>query len=350
VLEALAREPLPDIRVTLVTPYRTQIYSGMLPGWVAGHYRFDECGIPLDKLAVAAGAALLCTHVRSIDANAKRVHLRGGDAIDYDFLVVDIGSAIRTDTILGEPEHVVPVRPAQNFATRYRRFVGENLPGNVAVVGAGMGSFEIACAISHSLGHRNAVTLFAGRNGLVPSLSRVLRTRLLGALGARGVNVVNEDIRRTGKTHVETPDGKRFVTSLVILATGPQAPQLLRDSTGLELDEQGYLKVDRCLRSHGHPELFAAGDCVSLPFPKIAKSGVYAVRQGPILAHNVRAAITQNKLQRFRPQRRTLYLMSTGEQNAVGAWGPFWWEGKWVWKWKDRIDRKFVQRFRGGRQ
>jgi NADH dehydrogenase FAD-containing subunit len=145
-------------------------------------------------------------------------------------------------------------------------------------------------------------------------------------------------------THVETSSGKRFAASLVVLATGPQAPQILGGS-GLDLDSAGYLKVDAHLRSLSHADVFAAGDCTSLSFVKTIRSGVYAVRQGPVLAHNVRAAMSKGVLRRFHPQRRALYLIATGARHAVATWGPFSWEGEWVWKWKDRIDRRFVQRF-----
>ncbi|TAM55895.1 MAG: FAD-dependent pyridine nucleotide-disulfide oxidoreductase [Paraburkholderia sp.] len=347
-LEALVHDPLPDIRVTLVSPYRMQIYSGMLPGWIAGQYRLDECQIPIEKLAMAAGAAFRCAHAYGIDADARCVRLRGGEIIDYDFLAVDIGSEVRTDAILCESEHVVPVRPAQRFVERYQRFTDATDVASIAVVGGGMASAEIACALRHALADRHEVTIFAGGKGLLPSSLHALRDRILRALRAYRVKVVNEEVRRADDTGVETSVGNRFAASFVVLATGPQAPQVLHRSRGIALDESGYLKVDSTLRSLNHPEIFAAGDCTSLPSLKI-KSGVYAVRQGPVLAHNVRAAMTHRRLQRFHPQRRTLYLVSTGARHAVGTWGPLSWEGDWVWKWKDRIDRRFVRRFSGSR-
>lgn len=344
VLEALARDPLKDCKVTLVSPHHAQIYSGMLPGWIAGHYQLDECQIPLDRLAAAAGADFVHASARSIDAGHRRICLCGGTTISYDLLAVDIGSAIRTDALLCEPEYVVPVRPAQVFAERYRRFVRAGNTGPVAIIGGGMGSVEIACALRHALGQGIEVKAFVGRNGLVPSHPRALRARLLHTMQGNGVDVIADNVRRVDATHVETPAGKRFAASFVVLATGPQAPQLLRGS-GLELDSGGYLKVDACLRSLSHPDVLAAGDCASLPFHNVTRSGVYAVRQGPILARNIRAAMTEGALQRFRPQRRALYLISTGPRYAIATWGSLSVEGEWVWKWKDRIDRRFVRRF-----
>ncbi|TAM85111.1 FAD-dependent pyridine nucleotide-disulfide oxidoreductase [bacterium] len=344
VLEALAHDPLEDCKVTLVSPWCGQIYSGMLPGWVAGHYRLDECQIPLDQLAAAAGADFLHTPACSIDANHRRICLGGGNTISYDVLAVDIGSAIRTDAILCEPEYVVPVRPAQLFAERYRRFVCTGDSGPIAVVGGGMGSVELACALRAGLGQGIEITAFVGRSGLVPSHPRPLRARLLHTLQNRDVAVITDEVRRVDATHVETRAGRRFPTSFVVLATGPQAPHLLHGS-GLKLDSAGYLKVDACLRSLSHPDVLAAGDCASLPFDKITRSGVYAVRQGSVLARNIRAVMTTGVLHRFRPQRRALYLISTGTRHAIGTWGPWSFQGEWVWKWKDLIDRQFVRRF-----
>jgi pyridine nucleotide-disulfide oxidoreductase family protein len=344
VLEALAHSPLHDCQITLVSPWHEQMYSGMLPGWIAGHYRLDECQISLDRLATAAGADFLCTAARSIDADRKRVCLDGGSTISYDLLVVDVGSALRTETLLCESEYAVPLRPAHHFAERYRRFVVGDGAGPVAVVGGGMGGVEVACALRSAPGRNIEVKAFVGQSGLAPNQSRPLRTRLFHALERRGVEVITETVRQADSTHVETPEGRRYEASFVVLATGPQAPRLLYGS-GLELDPAGYLKVDACLRSLSHPDVLAAGDCASLPFRSVIKSGVYAVRQGPVLAHNVRAVVTGRTLRRFRPQRRALYLISTGPRHAIATWGPFSWEGEWVWKWKDSIDRRFVQRF-----
>src|SRR5260370_4351594 len=151
----------------------------MRAGWIGGHYQLDECQIPLDRLAAAAGAHFLHTPARSIDASHRRIRLGGGNTISYDLLVVDIGSAIRTDAILCEPEYVVPVRPAQLFAERYQRFVRARDAGPVAVVGGGMGRLEIACALRNALGQAIEVKAFVGRNGLVPSHPPFLPPRLL---------------------------------------------------------------------------------------------------------------------------------------------------------------------------
>lgn len=172
----------------------------------------------------------------------------------------------------------------------------------------------------------------------------LLKTQLKNALNARGVTLVDEDACRVSDQWVETTSVRHLEAALVVLATGPHAPGLLR-SSGLPLDEEGYLNVDTSLRSTGSKAVFAAGDCARFPNDVVVRSGVYAVRQGPILAHNLRAALMGGSSEEFRPPRRALYLIATGTRHAVATWGRWSWEGAWVWRWKQHIDRRFVRRF-----
>jgi len=102
------------------------------------------------------------------------------------------------------------------------------------------------------------------------------------------------------------------------------------------------------LQSRSHPNVFGAGDCVSNPDRPHPRAGVFAVKAAPVLAANLRAALQGAPLTRFKPQRRFLALISTGERHAVGVWNGFAWQGRWAWRWKDRIDRRFVARYRVG--
>ncbi len=345
VLESLADSPLPDVRVTLVSPYRLQIYSGMLAGWIAGHYPLAACAIALDRLAAAAHAEFLCIRACEIETASRCIRLADNWTIDYDLLSIDIGSDVSIDRLQYASDRVAPVRPLQRFAERYRQYTvnGKNEP--IAIVGGGMAGIEIACALRVASGYRADVTLLAGRDGIVPTQNSTLKTRLKNALKARGVMIVDEDACGVDDVRVETSSGQHLAAALVVLATGPQAPSLLRGS-GLPLDEAGYLTVDASLRSTGSTAVFAAGDCARFPDDGVVRSGVYAVRQGAILAHNLRAVLMGGSLQDFHPQRRALYLIATGSRHAVATWGPWSWEGEWVWWWKRHIDRRFVCRFR----
>lgn len=344
VLEALAAATVHDVRVTLVSPYRLQFYSGMLSGWICGQYPLEACTIPLDRIAKAAGAEFRCTGAYAIEPQTRRVRLADGQTLDYDLLAIDVGSAVRNELLHCAPNQLTPARPAQDFVERYGAFSRDTIRKPVVVIGGGMGGIEIACALRIASGYRAEVTLLAGSHGVVPRESEALKLRLRRALEKRGVTVLNDDALRVNDVGIETVRGKFLVAGFVVLATGPQPSPLLKRS-GLPLDAAGYLRVDASLRCAGEPAVFAAGDCASLPFDGIARSGVYAVRQGPVLAHNLRAVLTGGTLRPYRPQRRALSLVATGPRHAVAAWGSWSWSGTWLWWWKRHIDCGFVRRF-----
>jgi NADH dehydrogenase FAD-containing subunit len=140
--------------------------------------------------------------------------------------------------------------------------------------------------------------------------------------------------------------GGRVAADLVIWATGAAPPDLVRDSP-LERDAGGFARVRSTLEVVGAPDLFAAGDCAALEdHPWVPKAGVYAVRQGPVLEANLRARLRGDALRAYRPQREFLALINLGQRRALGTkWGIAL-AGRWVWCAKDRIDRRFVRRFR----
>ena len=132
---------------------------------------------------------------------------------------------------------------------------------------------------------------------------------------------------------------------MALLAIGTRAPDWLAGS-GLALDAEGFIATAPTLQSLSHPEVFAAGDVASRPDAERPKSGVYAVRAGPPLARNLGQAIAGRPLQRYTPQRRSLNLLACGDRYAIASWGRWSFEGRWVWRWKDHIDRAFVAGYR----
>jgi NADH dehydrogenase FAD-containing subunit len=220
------------------------------------------------------------------------------------------------------------------------------LPGfRVAVVGAGAAGVEIALAVRHAFDRERIdgeVCLVAPRNRFLVGHGPGARRRLAG--WARRVGVVLRDGHALGdRERLLLGDGSTLPTDCVIAATGAAPPGWLKGS-GLTLDRQGYVAVDSRHRSLSHAEVFAAGDVCSRDDPHFARSGVHAVRAGPVLASNLVATLSGGRLREYRPRRRSLYLLACGPRSAVVSWGNLSVGGAWAWRWKDRIDRRFVER------
>jgi selenide,water dikinase len=309
-----------NLDVTLVSESPMHTYSGMVPGVVAGHYNAKDAQIDLERLARRAGAAFLQARVEQVSAGTKQVVLAGGLLLRYDVLSLNLGSM---------PAGASPVKPFDRFLARWRELRSQG-PVRVAVVGAGAGGAELAMAMKHALGQAGGgtVEVFAER---FPFEGR-LAQRVRNALERRGIPL------RIG----EAP-GEGYAE--VFHATGPSAPAFLRES-GLACDAQGFVRVDASLRSVSHRDVFAAGDCASLEGAALPKSGVYAVRQGPVLAENLKRAVRGMALQDYEPQAAALSIFSCGNQYAIASRGGWSAEGGWVWRWKDWLDRRWVGRFR----
>jgi len=245
----------------------------------------------------------------------------------------------------------VPLRPLERFVAHGAQWLQQRVPARSAtaltIVGGGAGGVELALAVAWRAGHGGPparVRLVSGRAGVAPALARAARAHLHAALDAAGIEVVARDAREIIPGGLLTDDGMQVPGDLTWVATGAAAARWPGES-GLAVDPLGFIAVDARLQSRSHPDVFAAGDCASRADAPRPRSGVYAVRAGPVLAENLRRAALGQPLRAWQPQRHALYLLATGGQHAVATWGPLTAAGRWAWRWKDRIDRRFIARY-----
>ncbi|MGZ8259008.1 MAG: FAD-dependent oxidoreductase [Caldimonas sp.] len=338
--------PLAGCELCVVSPQALSPYSGMVPGWLAGLYRFEETCIDFGALAASAGALFVADELVGLDPQRGEVRLRGGDVLGWDVLSLDVGSTLTPPATRDDAStRMLPLRPLGGLRQAWDamladpRLAAGDAPIRVTAVGGGAAGFESILATLARLralrpGRRIEGGLVTASETLLPDLAPRAQRSAAAALAAAGV---------------EVRCGRRFdaaaarASDLVLWATGAEAHPW-QAASGLAVDAGGFVRVDRQLRSCSHPQVHAAGDCAAWPEP-LPKSGVVAVRMGPVLSRNLRAALGDGAAVEHSPQRRYLALLSTADRRAIASWGRWSLEGRWLWRLKDRIDRGFVKRY-----
>jgi pyridine nucleotide-disulfide oxidoreductase family protein len=361
VLSRLAQNRPADLDVTVVTPYPFQTYSGMTPGLVAGRYETAECQIPLEPLVKAAGAKWVQARCTGLDANEQRVRLAAAGGarqvpaeLPYDLLSLDTGAVIDRQRLEAEmpgaAARALIVRPIEAFAALWPQVIAlaEKKPVSVAVIGAGAAGLELLFAAEQRLrqaGHTSArFTLITGGGEVAMNYPQGVQARVRRHLKRRNITVLRETCTGVSADALSLGSGATLACNVPILAIGTHAPPWLQGS-GLALSAAGHVLVNAFQQSSSHANVFAAGDVATRADSEHPKSGVYAVRAGPPLAHNLLAAHGAQSLKAHHPPRHTLNLLSCGAGHAIASYGALHLEGGWVWRWKDRIDRAFVAKY-----
>jgi len=349
-LRMFAMRPLPGLRLTLVNPGPAAPYTGMLPGLIAGHYRRDEIFIDLVRLARFAGAALVLDRATGIDPAAKRIHLSNRSPLAYDLCSIDIGIGSGLPGVPGADDHAVAAKPLGAYAEAWEAFLARRPETpHLVIVGAGVGGVELALASAHRLkgqGAKPQITLIDRAATALPQIGPAARARLMGELDRAGVTLrPGCELARVGAASVTLTTGETLRSDFTLLVAGGQPQPWLAES-GLATRD-GLLAVGPTLQT-SDPAILAAGDCAHLSHAPRPKAGVFAVREAPVLAHNLRALASGGGLKTYQPQRDYLKLVSTGAKAAVADKFGLRAGGPWLWRLKDRIDRRFMARYQAG--
>lgn len=335
--------------VGVVSPHRHTLYSGMLPGIIAGHYAPEEARIDVAALAARAGAHFTSDRVAALDLEARIAHLQSGAALRFDTLSLDVGSA-PASLSWSSAARVVGVKPAETLLDNWGTWLDAIAAGeirSIAVIGGGAGGIEVLLAMHHrlkALGLAPDFTLVSDRW----SVPRAVQRALVDALERRNVRLaIGSAVVDVRDDVITLVSGAVVRADRILVATSAGALPWIRAS-GLACDADGFALVDDTLRSGSHPFVFASGDCAAIMGAPRPKAGVFAVRQGPYLAHNLRATVDGGALRRYRPQRAWLAIVTTGGQCAIATRSGLAISGRLVWRWKDRIDRAFIARYRVG--
>ncbi len=353
VLRQFGMNPVAGVRVTIITDRLLAPYSGMLPGCIAGDYTEDDIHIDVGRLARATGARLIHAAATGIDRANKRILLKDRPPVAYDLLALNVGITPDLSEITGAAGRAVPVKPIAGLLGRLERAVSAvralPRPARLAVIGGGAAGIELAIALFERNRRLTSIpseiTLVAG-GGLAAKLNSGLKRHEANALARAGIAVVEGDKAIAVEPgFVVCQSGRRIPNDVAFVSTNARLPDWLY-TTDLVKGDNGGIAVRQTLQVLDDDAVFAVGDCASIVgYPRV-RAGVFAVRQGPYLAHNLMAAAQGHKLTDYTPQKDYLTILRTGEGRAAAGRGRFFaLEGAWVWRWKDRIDRAFMENF-----
>ena len=354
VIRRLGLAPEPGVAVTLISPDRHTPYSGMLPGHIAGHYRFEECHIDLETLCRGAGVTRVAGAITGLDLQRRNARCSDGTEHPFDVIAVDSGSTPVVSGIPGAAHHGMPVKPIPAFLDYWTtlRAAARHAPAalRIVIVGAGAGGVELALAMHnriHEDGGRAQFTLISDGPVILAAHPAGVQRRFNAVLQKRSITLcLHAPVQSATTEGLVLGNSRLLPAHHIIWVTGAAAPAWPRAS-GLETDAAGFIAVNPHLQSSSHDCVFATGDIAAMLATPRPKSGVYAVRQGPPLTENLRRALRGEPLLDYRPQRVALALISTGDRYAVASYGPLAFGGAWVWRWKDYIDTAFMRRYRG---
>ena len=339
-------QPEPGVRLTLVAREPHTPYSGMLPGYIAGKYNWDDLHIDLLKLSTFAQTRFIADEVTGLDPEAQTVTFQNRPPLYYDLLSINIGG--QPGVAFEGDQKVVPVKPIGRFLPAWEAIVASHTepePTSLCLVGGGVGSVELALAIRERYSEMFELQLVTADAEILQAHHRLTRKKALKELAAAGVEITTDFQARDYSNGLLTAEDDRTVEADHVLSVaGVEAQTWIRDS-GLDVDDQGFVNVDRTMRSTSHPNVFAAGDVANMVAQTRPKSGVFAVRSGPVLARNLRAAISNRRLKTYRAQKTALALIRLPGDRAIADKGRWYQSGSLLWLWKDWIDRRFIAKF-----
>lgn len=342
------------VGVTLIDP-DVFWYSGLATGVLGGMYEPREDRVDPAQLAQRRGATFVRDRVVGLDRAGRQVRLACGGTLRYDALSLNVGSEVITAPLPGAEKHGWPVKPISNLASlrhelEERMRAGEGHRLRLLVIGGGATGCEIAANLA-VLAERHAVrpriTLLSRSPTLLSGHAEGAQRAMMDALRERRVEVmVNCPAQRLEPRTLVTEDGRRLGADAIIVATGLRPPRFVSEWQ-LPVDDTGGVRVKATLQAVDDERVFAVGDCISFEGRPLPKLGVFGVREAPVLLHNLAAVLSGGRLRDYRPQERYLAILNLGRDEGLALWGPLWWRGRaslWV---KDRIDRRFLDRYRG---
>lgn len=319
---------------------------------LGGTYTANEIRFQTKKVVEKQGGSFVLDRAVRIDPHNKEVICRQkGRRIGYDALSCNAGSYVPENLFSASPHDAVfPVKPIEGLARARELIVyrGKIRPLSVVIVGGGPSSIELAGNI-HQLAKKEnlsavTITIIAGHAAL-PHAPKRVRLLVEQSLRRRGITILTGmRVEKIAKGTLELSSGKTMTTDIIFAAVGVRPSAIFKES-GMEIGPDGGLRVNKHLQSVAHKEIFGGGDCIFFEPCPLDKVGVYAVRQNPVLLHNVMAALTEQPLKEFYPGGKYLLIYNLGDGYGVMQKWSLALGGRLPFLLKDYIDRRFMHTY-----
>lgn len=336
--------------VTVIGPDKYHYYSGMGPGLLSGIYTPEEVRIDIQRLIQKNGGKFIKSRVTGIDPDKHQLIIDTGERIDYDIASLNLGSHVPASGIRQAGAESLPVKPISNLEILRRSIVSMTGASvlRVLVIGTGPTGVEIAgniWRIAKQRGGKSEISLTGVRKSLLPQLPLKANLYAMNSLAERNIHIhTNCRISSLKNGLARSKDGHEIPYEICVLATGT-APNRIYYGSGIETNGDGALVVNSYLQSRSHPNIFGGGDCIAFSGRLLDKVGVHAVRQAPIIFHNILAHMKGKDLKEFIPQKRHLQILNLGDQSGIFVYRPFVWKARWAFSLKNLIDKRFVAQF-----
>lgn len=350
VLKSFAMRPIDGLRISLISDVLSAPYSGMLPGFIAGEYDFNEIHINLLHLCNFSGARFIQAKIISVDTEERVIHCENRPDINYDLISVNTGITSDYGEIEGAKEHAIPVKPISHFLNKIPE-VEKSITSSeqsIVIIGSGAAGIELAFAFRKKFNKSNIkpkITIIGSAERFFPKISYRCHLSILKKCSAADIDVqFGQPVIKVSKNTVTLAEGINVATDCSIVVTGARPSNWL-NSASISLTHDGYIEVNNAFQSISDERIFAAGDIAKMRHQPRPRSGVFAVRAGPTLAKNLRLALNKSPLKHVSQQSRYLSLIMLDNNDVIAIWGGFFISAKWLWPIKKWIDQRFISSF-----
>ena len=337
-------------KVTVIGPSRHHYYSGMGPGMLGQAYTPEQIRFATQRVVEKQGGQFVLGKIERIDPIDQSVQLSSGERVPYDVISFNVGSHVPQSEISENAQDIYLAKPIEKLLEAQQRILALAARQRIAIgiVGGGPSAVEIAGNVWRLTDCNDccgAVIQIFTQEHLLPSHPAGIRRRALRSLKHRGIEVLEgskvTDIR-SGR--IELASGQAYHLDIIFVAVGVK-PSSIFATSGLPVGPDGGLRVNQFLQSTAYPNIFGGGDCIHFEEQPLDKVGVYAVRQNPILYHNLEASMEELPLKSFSPGGDYLLIFNLGDGTGILRKKWLQLSGKPAFWIKDYIDRKFMREF-----